>query len=507
MSDHFDADDIGSREQFVPESEQNLPLIKFAFRPKDFIVPDTAKVSRIRSEVAQYLDCEMSEHGTAFLTKHRDDIATYATESLHLLDTCGMLGDPIEPIRQAVDTFERRIKRGEKWTSGDGGKFKLEWLGDLALDLNGQWLFKKLFPRTGVVSFYGDSRSFKTFLMIHASYCAATGNDFAGRKVKNPGPVVYIAAEDGAGVKARAIGYHMANAKEKNLPPRKDIPLAIVDAAPNLGTSPGDLKELIAKVEDGMREARLGSPSMIVADTLNQTLGSEDESTTGMQAFMANATELARHFKCCVVAVNHVGHAEKGRERGGSQIKGNADGRIWVERPDDDPVAVDGVKTFKTTLHVVKVKNGADGFDLEATLREVILGTDEDGDEESTLAVVALEELSEKVVGGGTKGATARGVSKLERLRRAFVEAYHHLANDVEPTLGKDRRTKVRKVPIGAISDYLINGEMLENDRQSQKDFNAVKQELLAPGPGRKFIADKGKIWALYPEQSFEFKK
>jgi hypothetical protein len=112
-----------------------------------------------------------------------------------------------------------------------------------------------------------------------------------------------------------------------------------------------------------------------------------------------------------------------------------------------------------------------------------------------------------EIVGGGTKGATARGVSKLERLRRAFVEAYHHLANDVEPTLGKDRRTKVRKVPIGAISDYLINGEMLENDRQSQKDFNAVKQELLAPGPGRKFIADMGQIWALHPEQSFEFKK
>ena len=408
-----------------------------------------------------------------------------------------------EALRKRVEEEEAEAAQG----ADDGGEFKLEWLGDLNLDLNGQWLFKKLFPRTGVVSFYGDSRSFKTFLMIYASYCATTGNEFAGRKVKNTGPVVYIAAEDGAGVKARAVGYHMANAKEKNLPPRKDIPLAIVDAAPNLGTSPGDLKELIARVEDGMRAAGLDSPSMIVADTLNQTLGSEDESTTGMQAFRANATELARHFKCCVVAVNHVGHAEKGRERGGSQIKGNADGRIWVERPDDDPVEVDGLKTFKTILHVVKVKNGADSFDLEATLREVVLGTDEDGDEESTLAVVALEELTEKATKAGAKPE-----SKREAVRREFCAAYHQLANDVEATPGLDGHTMVRKVKVDSIRDLLKKRGHLEAEddggmltSKGRTAFKDAKASLTATGKGQSFIQDGDLIWMLYPDRQFAF--
>ncbi len=57
MSDHFDADDIGSREQFVPpQPEQDPPPVSFAFRPKDFIVPDTAAAAEIRTEVVRHLD-------------------------------------------------------------------------------------------------------------------------------------------------------------------------------------------------------------------------------------------------------------------------------------------------------------------------------------------------------------------------------------------------------------------------------------------------------------------
>jgi hypothetical protein len=61
------------------------------------------------------------------------------------------------------------------------------------------------------------------------------------------------------------------------------------------------------------------NPSAIIIDTLNQTLGDADENGAGMQAFMANANLMATGFGCAVLASNHVGHAEKGRERGGSQ--------------------------------------------------------------------------------------------------------------------------------------------------------------------------------------------
>ena len=398
-------------------------------------------------------------------------------------------------------------EQAEQRKRADGGKFNLQWLRDLELDLNGQWLFKKIFPRAGVVSFYGDSRSFKTFLMIHASYCAATAYAFAGRVVKNPGPVVYIAAEDGRGVKMRVLGYHVANATRNGLPPREGIPLAVVDNAPMLGTSPGDLEELIAKIETALQAAGYGAPSMIVVDTLNQTLGSEDESNKGMQAFMSNVTELARRFQCCVVAVNHVGHAEKERERGGSQIKGNAEVRIWVERKDDAPVMVAGVKTFKTILHVVKMKNAEDGFAIEATLREVPLGKDEDGEEERTLAVVDLKELEETAEAKGEKPA-----SKRESMRREFCSAYHQLANDVEPTRGLDGKP-VRKVKVEAIRDLLKKRGHLDVDDdgaltpKGRTAFKDAKASLIGTGKDQSFIQDGDLIWLLYPDRPFTFKK
>jgi hypothetical protein len=295
-----------------------------------------------------------------------------------------------DDLRKEMRTFVRHVVRIQTSEPGKpGDPFTPKWLHEVTLDLNGAWLVKKLFPRRGVVSWYGDTTSFKTFLLIYVFYCAALGRDVASRKVKEPGPVIYIAAEDDAGVETRAVGYHMAN---EGLPPREEIPFAIIGAAPNLGTIKGDAAKLAEAVEQDLRARGLGKPSAIAIDTLNQTLGDAEENTTGMQAFMANALAIARRFDCCVFAVNHVGHSDKGRERGGSAIMGNADVRIWVERVNREPVIVDGVKTFETILHAVKIKNGPDGFDLKATLREFPLGRDSDGDMATTLVVDRIED-------------------------------------------------------------------------------------------------------------------
>ena len=381
---------------------------------------------------------------------------------------------------------------------------KLEWLDDMALDLNGQWLIKKLFPRVGVVSVFGDSRSFKTFLLVHVSYCVALGRDFAGFKIKNKGPVIYVAAEDGAGVRKRMLGYHMAN--EGDLPPRDEIPIAIIDAAPNLGATPGDLPKLIARVERGLREAGGDRPSLIEIDTLNQTLGDAEENTTGMQAFMHNATEIARYFQCSVVAVTHVGHADKLRERGGSQIKGNADSRFLVTRPKEAPDVVDGVKTYETLLSVEKVKNGEDGFGLKATLREIILGRDEDGDNETTLVLTSVE----RTEGNPAKKSSDKPQSRAATLRRDFLDAYHHLAADAEQVAGFDGKP-VRKVPVDAIRRHLIDRGRLDvgaDDKLPKKELDAlgkVKRSLTEPGKNQAFAESGGQIWILHPERPFSF--
>ena len=92
----------------------------------------------------------------------------------------------------------------------------------------------------------------------------------------------------------------------------------------------------------------------------------------------------------------------------------------------------------------------------------------------------------------------------MERLRRAFVEAYRHLSNEVEPTFGKDKRTKVYKVPISDIRNHMANAGILEDDSRSRKDFSLVKQDLVMPGSDQKFMAEGNLIWEQLP---YFFKK
>jgi hypothetical protein len=381
------------------------------------------------------------------------------------------------------------------------GKDALQWLGEMSLDLNGQWLIKKLFPRVGVVSVFGDSRSFKTFLLVHASYCVALGRNFASFKIKNAGPIVYIAAEDAAGARKRVLGYHMAKAKD--LPPRTDIPIAVVDVAPNLGKTPGDAKALIREIEKSVKDRGFGRPSMVVIDTLNQTLGDADENGPGMQAFMSNATEIARKLQCCVVSVTHVGHNEKGRERGGSQIKGNADGRFLVVRALAEPVIENGAKTYETQIGVEKVKNGEDGFGMRVKLEEIVIGVDEDGDDVTTLVVTGVERKDSG--DGATKAEPGdKAEPRSEELRRDFLDAYHYLATETETQPGFDGKP-VRKVPVDAIKRRMIdrgrlivgdNGKLLHREVAA---FSRVRLSLTRPGKHQSFVEGSGQIWKLEP--------
>jgi hypothetical protein len=220
----------------------------------------------------------------------------------------------------------------------------------------------------------------------------------------------------------------------------------------------GDAAELARAIDAELAARGYSNPSGIIIDTLNQTLGDSEENGTGMQAFLINANKLAVEFTCPVFAANHVGHAEKDCERGGSQIGGNSDTRLQIERIGEPGGKAADAKTFEALIHARKVKNGEDGFSLKVTLRKFVLGVDEDGDEATTLVVDRVE----AVAPGGEPKPVRKAPSKTERARRAFVEAYRHLSNDVEPTLGLDRKSKVRKVRVTDIRDHMRTCGMLD---------------------------------------------
>jgi len=383
-------------------------------------------------------------------------------------------------------------------------RFKLTWLHEVVIDFDQQWLVKKLFPRVGVISLYGDSQSFKTFVAIHLCYCVALGKEFAGRKVKIDAPCIYIAAEDSEGVKKRLVAYHMAN--KDDLPARDQIPIAVMEATPNLGSLKGDLDKLIATVREALMAMGQTHVALIVIDTLSQTLGDAEERTIGMQAFMHNATRLSRYFGCCVVAIHHVGHNEKDRERGGSQIKGNADGRIWVERVETAPmVPIDASKTFEAMLHVMKVKNGPDGFDLKAKLFEYKMGRDSDGDDVTTLVIDRIEDASNSKPVETTPAA--KELTKVEKLRRGFIEVFDKNADGKPTELGLDGKTLVRKVPLAEIRDGMKTAGHLPTDdkgnipREWINKLHDAKTSLTMSGKKQTLVEKDGMVWRIYGEK------
>jgi hypothetical protein len=278
-------------------------------------------------------------------------------------------------------------------------KFILEPFEAIRFEASEEWLVKRIVPRQGVVTVYGASQSFKSFIVSDLALCVALGRDWAGRRVMQA-PAIYIAAEGAAGLRKRKVGFELANAER--LPDR--VPFFLISAAPNLGTEQGDLAALIAAIE-----AAGVKPGLIVVDTLAQSIGAGDENGAGMIQFVANATALANHFKACVLPVHHVGLSDDKRTRGHSSLLGGVDAQILAERKEG---------ALSATITLQKLKDEASSIKLTAHLVRIVIGQDERGDEVSTLIVDRIEDGAEAAI-----GAKPKAVPRSQRLLIDVVSA------------------------------------------------------------------------------------
>jgi hypothetical protein len=297
---------------------------------------------------------------------------------------------------QRADGEQRRTsinKRRDKPT-----KFKLVPFEEIRFSVGDEWTIKRLLPRQGLAVLFGSPRTFKSFLALDLAFHVALGWDWAGRATTQ-GAAVYIAAENAGGTRKRKVGFEQAH--DTKLAGR--VPFYLVETAPDLGTEKNDLDALIASVES------VGVvPRLIVIDTLAQTLNGGEENNTGMVNFVANATALAVHFKCCVIAVHHVPLADDKRLRGHTSLHGGADALLLTER--------DGVD-LTTTISLEKLKDEEDGVKLIGYLDRIIIGQDGDGDAVSTLVISRIENAQKEAA----KGKAPRPVPRSRRLLMEMI--------------------------------------------------------------------------------------
>ena len=256
-----------------------------------------------------------------------------------------------------------------------------------------EFMIKGLVPHQGFGVLYGASQSLKSFVALDVAYHIALGEQWGSRRVVKA-DTIYVAAEGMGGMAKRVEGIRAAHPDWPN-----DVPsFGLLCGCPNLGLPAprGDLAGLVESIESsGLR------PRLIVLDTLAQMICGADENGSGMTAFVRNAQALSHHFGCFVLAVHHIGHAAEQRLRGHSSLPAAADLIIRAERLPDAPA---------TTLAVEKAKDSPLNVTMTANLRRIVLDTDEDGDEISTLVV---DSISDGFVARAERRAKGRKIPKL----------------------------------------------------------------------------------------------
>lgn len=355
-------------------------------------------------------------------------------------------------------------------------KFKLEDFDNLDPGRL-HWRVKGLWPAVGVCFVGGPSMAGKSFWVLDALARVRRGEPVLGRKSVASG-VVYVAAESAAGVRKRVAGLRSVIGKFGG-------GFDLIGQAPNL-TDPEDVEDLKAvlyqaKAAQAATGIELG---VVCIDTLSAAIpGADENNAKDMSPVLTALQALAVELGVLVLIVAHTGKDEGRGLRGWSGLLANADGLVMLESPEGE-----------TRIgSVVKVKDGKSGDRFAFALREVQLGSDDDGDPVTT-CVVEPADAPERQKSGRppTKaGATA------EKILTAFDRVWHRHKVKVEApgapsgasgVLVSELRQEAYRVGVGPSEpDYRECGTEAERTKMRRKwqdqrktDFDRGLEHLTA---------------------------
>jgi hypothetical protein len=312
-------------------------------------------------------------------------------------------------------------------------------------------LVEGLLPLVGVVVVWGPPKCGKSFWVFDLVMHIALGWLYRGLKLQQ-GTVVYLSLEGARGFRARIAAFRQQFLAEHVAP----VPFFLV-------TEPLDLTaERDALVNDIREQIGDPMPAVVVIDTLNRSLVGSESKDADMGAYLRSASYVSEAFGCLVVLIHHSGHDES-RLRGHSSLIGNVDAELSVKRDAASNVIV----------KVERVKDGPDGAVIVSTLEQVEVGTDEDGEPQTSMVIRPSKAKAEKatVLTGAKKIA-------FELLCQAIAEAGEvpEASNHVPPN--------TRTCPVNLWRSYCYQGTVAETDKPDtkQKAFVRALKELQSLG-------------------------
>ena len=290
------------------------------------------------------------------------------------------------------------------------------------------WLVKGLIERGGVFMVAAEKQAGKSFFMMDMGMKVARGLDYCGRKVKQ-GLVIYMACEDGKGVKLRAEGYR----RDQGIPEDQDLPFLVMDptekGAGTFSLMNDDAVDAFIKECLSWEEFYGVKLELIVIDTLSIAAEGMDEiNGAEVGRVLARVNRIASQTEAAVCLVHHM-NADGKRVRGHSSLGNNVSGVIEL-RPLTKPQTnrnlppelikdADGRMIRKAVLD--KNKNGPNKISWRFVLRQINLGQDADG---YPITTCVLDTPSSEPDEGGPKTGRLSPDQKLvlDALRAAVEE-------------------------------------------------------------------------------------
>jgi hypothetical protein len=353
------------------------------------------------------------------------------------------------PLADRMERIAGILARVEQQRKGPGRRvpvLKLEALREQHAAI--RWAVKHVIPGSSIGMLFGGSGTFKSFIALDLALHVAHGLPWMGR-VTQPGQVLYVAAEGGAGLWGRVEAWHRA----RNLS-WADVPLYVVPQAVDLTVDAW-------RVVDAA-QAIGALPTMVIVDTLSQTYAGEENSANEMAAYLR---EIGLRFRtlwdCAVLLIHHSGHEATERPRGSSAIRGNVDFMLGAFRDEKEMIA---------TLQCKKQKDGELFKDAEFQLTTVTLGMDEDNEPVTSLVARHLgndeerKRAREEEARAGRSGRNQSFIGLLDSCHeeKTLRRAYYELLGNIDADAKKKAYYRARDWAVQAGHMELAQGFVID---------------------------------------------
>ncbi|MEP1592891.1 helicase RepA family protein [Sulfitobacter sp.] len=265
--------------------------------------------------------------------------------------------DPAPSGGSTVISLHRNLPRASEI------KKRLVSLSAIEAVLTSNYMVKGWLDRNCLSMLYGPSNAGKTFVALDIAMHIAAGKTWRGLRV-NGGPVLYIAAEGGAGIRNRLAAIRI------DRPELAAAPFTLLPIGLDLHGH-GDALAVCEIMPDT-------SPALVVIDTLARSMGAGDENTAKDAAMFVRNCDLIREASGAhVMVIHHTGKDEERGARGSSALRAAVDNEIQV--------TADGEILSR------KQRDQPQPEPLHFKLRSVVLGEDEDGDPVTSAVVDEAE--------------------------------------------------------------------------------------------------------------------